>query len=321
MQDVHKESFEKEIFRLKTIDLAALIKRGPFMPNTCPACKSTDAHPKFDKDGFHYLECDACHTLFISPVPTDQAKEWYLESSQYLKYWRENMPVEVRESRNRELYRKRADRIAEVAGRFGITFRRILEIGGGMGEMSVFVDEVMQYDEYLIVEPQPVISPYPKVRIINSTIENLALHEQADLVLAYELIEHIVDPDILLSKVNSNLASGGLFILSTPSSAGYDVTTLGEKARAVGYDHVSLYNVESLSLLLERHGFEILDISTPGSLDVPMIKQAYDNGEFQTSDTALQFLLDSSDAVRDTFQNYLRENLLSSHLFCIARKP
>jgi hypothetical protein len=52
-----------------------------------------------------------------------------------------------------------------------------------------------------------------------------------------------------------------------------------------------------------------------------MIKQAYDNGEFQTSDTALQFILDSADTVRDAFQTYLRENLLSSHLFCIARKP
>jgi SAM-dependent methyltransferase len=320
LQDVHKESFEKEIFRLKKIDLDALLARGPFMPNVCPACKSAVAQPKYLKDGFQYQECSLCETVFMSPVPTGEAKEWYLENSLYLRYWRENMPAEVRESRNRELYRKRAASIAEIAAKYGVSFRRILEIGGGMGEMSVFIDEVMNYEEYLIVEPQPIISPYPKVRVINSTIENLDLSGQADLVLAYELIEHIVDPDILLEKVIENLSPGGLFILSTPGSGGYDFTILGEKARAVGYDHVSLYNVDSLSLLLKRHGFEIIEISTPGSLDIPMIKLAWDNGEFQTDDTELIALLEGDEQQREAFQAQLRESKRSSHLICIARK-
>jgi cyclopropane fatty-acyl-phospholipid synthase-like methyltransferase len=320
LQDVHKEEFEKEIFRLKKIDLDALIGHGPFMPNRCPACKSTNGVPKFEKDGFHYHECDVCHTLFISPVPTDEAKEWYFEHSEYLKYWRENMPAEVRETRNKVLYSKRAHSISETADKYHTTFRRILEIGGGMGEMSVFLDQELQYDEYLIVEPQPITSPYPKVKIINSTIENLVLHEQVDLVLAYELIEHITDPDILLTKVFSNLVTGGYFILSTPASGGYDITVLQEKARAVGYDHVSLYTVDSLQLLLKRHGFEIVEISTPGSLDMPMIHQAYEKQELQTNNVALKFLLDNAALYQDSFQEYLKKNLLSSHMICIARK-
>jgi SAM-dependent methyltransferase len=320
LQDVHKEDFEREVFRLKKIDLDALISRGPFMSNKCPACKSPHALPKFDKDGFHYLECDVCQTLFISPVPTDDAKEWYLENSQYLRYWRESMPIEVRESRNKVLYSRRAHSISEVAGKYNTSFRRILEIGGGLGEMSVFLDEELQYEEYLIVEPQPIITPYPKVKIINSTIENLVLNEQVDLVLAYELIEHITDPDILLTKIVSNLVVGGFFILSTPGSAGFDIQVLGEKARAVGYDHVSLYNVKSLKFLLERHGFEIVEISTPGALDVQMVKQAYDNNDFQTDNIALNFLLENGKTYQESLQEYLRKNLLSSHMICIAKK-
>ncbi|MFA5816546.1 MAG: methyltransferase domain-containing protein [Bacteroidales bacterium] len=320
LQDVHKEDFEREIFRLKKIDLDALNSRGPFMPNKCPACKSPHALPKFDKDGFHYLECDVCQTLFLSPVPTNEAKEWYLENSQYLKYWRENKPTEVRATRNKVLYSKRANSIAEVASKYNTTFRRILEIGGGMGEMSVFLEEVLPYDEYLIVEPQLVTTDYFKVKVINSTIENLELNEQVDLVLAYELIEHITDPDILLSKIISNLVVGGFFILTTPSSAGFDIQVLNEKARAVGYDHVSLYNVNSLKYLLERHGFEIVEISTPGSLDVQMVKQAFDKNEFQTDNIALNFLMENGENYQESFQEYLKKSLLSSHMICIAKK-
>jgi 2-polyprenyl-3-methyl-5-hydroxy-6-metoxy-1,4-benzoquinol methylase len=320
LQDVHKEDFEREIFRLKKIDLDALIARGPFMVNVCPACKSKDAVHKFDKDGFHYLECDVCQTLFVSPVPTDEAKEWYLENSGYLRYWREQMPAEVRASRNKAVYSKRAQSLAAIADKYQVSFKRILEIGGGMGEMSVFIDQELTYDEYLIVEPQPITSQYPKVKIINSTIENLMLNEQVDLVLAYELIEHITDPDILLNIILSNLVPGGFFILSTPGSGGFDIKVLEEKARAIGYDHVSLYNVNSLKFLLERHGFEIVEISTPGTLDVQMVKQAYDKKEIRYDNIALNFLMESNEEYRDALQEYLKNNLLSSHLMCIARK-
>jgi hypothetical protein len=81
---------------------------------------------------------------------------------------------------------------------------------------------------------------------------------------------------------------------------------------------VRLYNPRSIQLLLERNGFRIVEVVTPGQLDVDRL-QSYmkTKPEVFAQDPALALILQDERAAQD-FQNFLQEHLLSSHMRVIA---
>jgi len=322
LQSIHNDDFEKEVFRLKEFDFKKLLKfKDKFKENYCPACESVEKEYKFEKYGIEYHQCKNCKTLYVSPCPTEEIKKWYLENSESLKYWRNNMPDHVRASRNKVLYNNRVQFIISIANEFNLNFNSVIEIGGGMGELAIALMEKIHIDKYTVVEPQPLDIKSHKIEVIRSTIEAIQLEAEFDLVLAFELLEHIVRPEIFMEKIKLLLKKKGLLIISTPNSAGFDIQVLNAKARAIGYDHVSLFNSNSIKLLLERFGFEILKIVTPGKLDVEMIKKEFEKDNSIVGDNmALKYLLENDNKYNESFQEFLVKNLRSSHMLCVAIK-
>jgi SAM-dependent methyltransferase len=171
------------------------------------------------------------------------------------------------------------------------------------------------------VEPQPYNYHNNKIKAIPSTIENLKLIKQVDIALAFEVIEHITDPRIFLQKICDSLVKGGLFIFSTPNSNGYEVQLLKNNSDTVCYDHVSLYNPQSIEILLNANGFELVHVETPGRLDTEILKRAFLRGHLsEKSDVALAYLLLEEKDHYGDFQKYLVSNQLSSHMRVVAKK-
>lgn len=95
-----------------------------------------------------------------------------------------------------------------------------------------------------------------------AAVAALAL-EPADLVVAGEVIEHLDAPGPFLDAVAALVRPGGLLVLTTPNASG-----LGNAVAALaGYevnhpDHVALFSCRTLSALLERHGWSVVQIRT-----------------------------------------------------------
>ncbi len=78
-----------------------------------------------------------------------------------------------------------------------------------------------------------------------------------------------------------------------------------------------------MAILLERCGLEVVDISTPGVLDVELIRSAVLRGEISLEKQPFlnQILLDDwEEAKGRALQEFLSENLLSGHMWVAARK-
>lgn len=85
------------------------------------------------------------------------------------------------------------------------------------------------------------------------------LHPPYDVVACYHVIEHIVDPHAFLREVRDLLAPDGMLVLRTPNfSSAIARLVKGWWEWCVVPEHVQLFSVRSLSLILEQSGF------TPG---------------------------------------------------------
>lgn len=300
-----------------TIELSKRAERE-FIDTNCPACLSPRRSLAYTIHGMCHQRCEDCRTLYISPCPTDAHILEFLENSEGLRIWREEMPAETRLSR-KPMYRKRLDAALDAADRAGIPPRVVIEVGGGNGE---FAEEAVlrgAFERLIIAEPQPLDLNLPGVEVVCGSFDDIEIAGKADVILAFEVFEHLVEPDRFLAFARRNLRAGGLLFMTTPNVDGFEPATMGAKSYTIPFDHVRLYNPQALRKVLNRNGFEVLNIETPGELDVQIVQRAYESGSLDLSENpALKYILEAGAGEHGAFQEYLRRNLLSGHMRCAA---
>jgi hypothetical protein len=117
------------------------------------------------------------------------------------------------------------------------------------------------------------------------------------------------------------LNPGGYLFLTTLNGLGIDIQVLWERSKSVyPPHHLNFFNPGSLKMLLEKKGFAIIEIATPGQLDWDIMEGAYlhdglDPGRFFKTVSRYG----TAEAKRD-LQQWIRINNFSSHMRVIARK-
>lgn len=118
------------------------------------------------------------------------------------------------------------------------------------------------------------------------------------------------------------LKKSGLLIITTPNIKGFDLLILGSNSdNIIGPQHLNYFTPYSAIYLLEKSGFKVIDWSTPGKLDVDIVKNQIMNNNFEISCPFLKnIFVDGDQKVRDAFQEFLTNNKLSSHLLIVGQK-
>jgi SAM-dependent methyltransferase len=323
LQDIHDENLETVIERLTAQDVERLQRyRAEFIELPCAACRGGQLAYAFESQGFTYKRCVSCGMLMLAPAPDAARQLWYIENSEALRYWRERMPAQVRSSRVK-MYDERARHVRDCARRYAVVPRRVLEVGAGNGEFAeALIRSTDAVEGMVLLEPQPLALDLPRVTVVTTPVERWSSDEKFDLAVSWEVIEHILDPDLMLRSIRERLVPGGLLVLSTPNERSFETRLLLGQSTNLLYDHVRLYNPDTLARLLQRLAFEVLEITTPGQLDVEIVQRAYRAGHIDLTDQpAVRFLLEDGYSQKDEFQKFLRDNHLSGHMRCVARRP
>lgn len=322
LEAIHNSSFEDKLQKLLIVDIKELAKRkSNFIKTDCPACFCKKSELSYNLFELSYLRCLKCNTVYLNPCPDENIILWFLENSKALRIWREEMPQKTKNYRKVTLYKERTDYIIKQLKKNKVKFNEAIDIGGGNGELAIELASRNLFKRIVILEPQPLNINIPGVEVIHKQIEKHNSTSRYDAVFAFEVLEHLFNPSRFLSKIKKLLNENGLFIFSTPNVNGYETIILKDKTLTLWFDHIRLYNTYSIKKLLEKNGFEVLEIITPGELDIEIIDKNYRNGIISLDENAaLKFILDNGKVYKQKFQNYLQKNNLSSHMKVVARK-
>ena len=295
-----------------------------FVETACPACASPDRELAFDKHGYIYWSCRVCATLFVSPRPSDSLVDWYLLHSPAAAFRGSDEYHEAIGGRVKELAAHRAEWVSELCERVRPDGRRPV------------VDVETRSLDYLAElqwrQVGPLITVKPLCSVPESltapprsltTVDDLAdlRGASAKLIALFDVLERETSPSDLMLAVYEALGPGGLLVITARSGSGFDVQVLWEHATVFPLEHINLLSVEGIRELLTGAGFEILEISTPGQLDVQMIERVLREQPEADAPRFLRYFLGHRDRyAKQRLQQFLQENRLSSHLRVVAKK-
>jgi len=327
--DIRPESLMEQQAAHFASDVARLLTQSSqFVAVACPACGADGAEPAFDKDGFSYLTCDTCETLYLSPRPTPELLHQYYANSENYRFWAENIFPASEDARRDRIFRPRVKRLLELCARHDTTMDVLVEVGAGFGTFCQEVQRSAAFRQVIAVEPTPELAARCREReitVINKPIETVQDGElsEVDVIASFETIEHLFNPGDFLHACARRLRPGGLLVLTCPNGQGFDVLVLGERSDTVDAEHLNYFNPRSLRRLVTAAGLDVLEVLTPGELDVQLVRRKTLSGEYDVSDSPFlrRVLVEEWDRLSDPFQDFLAANLLSSHMWLVARKP
>ena len=117
------------------------------------------------------------------------------------------------------------------------------------------------------IEPSEFASGFARDRlgleVLTEDLFEASLPEHAfDAVVLGDVIEHLPDPGAALDRIAALLAPGGVLRMALPDAGSRLARMMGRRWWSVIPTHVQYFTRESITMLLERHGYEVLEIGT-----------------------------------------------------------
>lgn len=327
-EDIRPQDLHEEYLRLSQKDAGTFFSDvSKFQDILCPACSSKEVKKAFVKDGFGFVTCSQCGTLFQSPRPTIEAFEQFYIESPSSNYWAETFFPRIAEARREYIFRPRVKRISDYCEENRISHNTVIDVGAGYG---IFLDEWRNYhpdDSVKAIEPGAKLAQECRYKNID-TLEVFAehakdLHETGDLVTCFEVIEHVHSPVTFIKSLSLLAKSGSHVLVSGLGVDGFDIQVLWDQSKSISPPHhINFMSVKGFKLLFERAGFVDVDILTPGMLDVEIVAKAINTDPDLEQKNRFAVLLSKSDEqTQNDFQEFLQKHHMSSHVWVIARKP
>jgi len=287
----------------------------------CPACGKAESAPAFNKDGFSFVRCDGCQSLYTSPRPRAKDLARYFAESEASRFRAAQFAEGSAAQRRHHLLSANASWMGRIVEESALPpHPAYADIRTYAPQLFDEVAELGLFGHLFSAEPWAAISGRCAPEVIESTLDALP---PVHTISAFEKLEHQHSPQAFLESLGAHLAPGGLLFLTTRTSSGFDIQMLWDKAPYIFVpEHLNLLSVAGLGHLVQRSGFELVELSTPGQLDVELVMQACAADPSIVLPRFFNALITKQNALAQSdFQAFLQKHRLSSHVRLVLRKP
>ena len=301
-------------------------KAKGFIKVTCPACQKDKSKFLYEKYYLNHVLCSVCGTQYVNPRPTKTIlKDFYKNSVNYA-YWAKYIFSASKDVRKEKIFKPRAKILQDSIRDKGLN-GNMLEIGAAYG---YFCDEAIKLNHFKQVygiEPTPDLANVLRtkdIKVIESPYEYANIDFDIDVIVNFEVIEHLFSPIEFLKWCYKKLNPGGCLYLTCPNIGGFETTILGQESGTVDHEHLNLFNTNSIKNVVKNVGFENIIVKTPGVLDYDIVKQAFLSKKVKKNilgNFLLKIIKSNNKSLEEEFQKFLIKSNNSSHMMLLAFKP
>lgn len=222
------------------------------------------------------FRCKNCHLVSAKEIPNKEEidklyQQEYFFGMEYSDYKADRRALESN-------FRKRIRRIKRYINKKS----SVVEIGSAYGYfLNLIKDNVGTHIGFEVSEEGVEYSKENlRVNAVNQDFTKYKFNNSIDLIIMWDVIEHLSEPGLYLQKASNVLKKGGRIALTTG-----DVDTFIPKIRKSKWrmihppTHLYYFSSETITKILNKYGFEVDYIKYPAiSRNLgSVIKQIYSN--------------------------------------------
>ena len=235
--------------RIPDWDLRQLIDRA------CPVCQA-EAGPDICRrpDGLPVSRCPVCGMHYLPHIPSASEVDRFYQSYGTFKTYQP--PQLTRRSLQRQARRDIHLHILEQTG--GLAGQHLLEYGCSYGTFLQLAR--LRGARVSGIEPDQAARTYISSLGIDVEHPPRPAHPAApdmDIVCAYQVLEHIADPNAFIAEASQRLRRQGRLLLGVPNGREADVVGPAWAGFRVDLEHFNYFSIGTLSRLLARHGLYV----------------------------------------------------------------
>lgn len=258
MSETASQFFEKR--KLKN-EFTLLLKE-------CPVCGNKKFKYLFKHDDFHYYKCKDCTFVFVNPRLNDKGCNIWYNSDYY------NAALETEYFINREkdtyysvsLIKKHFEKTFNILKK--TRFKKdisILDLGCGGGSFLAYLHDKLGFQNVMGVDLNDkavnFAVKYRKLNVQKIDANHLSKEQKFDLVISTENIEHVNEINAYMNNVSRLIKRNGYLLLTTPYNDKWATTFYGIHGdHYCAPNHLNYFNLNSLSFLLKKYNYKIIDI-------------------------------------------------------------
>lgn len=234
----------------------------------CPVCHSQTKEILYEQkysaltgqtqlSGYNVALCGDCGAAYADDIPDqDWFNGYYREISKYTHDQRGGEEPASDKTRFRDI----ADLIAK---HLPDKQSHILDCGCATGGLLRCLKD-SGYSRIMGMDPSPssaeIASRIHGIRVVNSSLTQIAREEEPfDLLIQVGVLEHICDVKNALAMIRSTIVEGGLVYIEVPDVVGFKDWP-GAPFQQFSIEHINFFSRSSLIGLMERNGFEAVEV-------------------------------------------------------------
>lgn len=230
----------------------------PYMLSSCPMGCRTAVRDAGMRDRYRLLRCQRCQHLFTANPPSAAQLDQHYSRYSYDRHGLETIPAFVFERLDRILSRFDSHR----------SLNRLLDVGFGAGAV-LKVAQARGWQVYGIERSPLAVDQARANGFVNVQVADIAEapfpEGHFDVVVMFELIEHLTDALPFLRHGQRLLRPGGMLYVTTPNGSGISGRLLSARwSVAAPPEHLQLFSPRSLRQALANTGFDTVKIRTEG---------------------------------------------------------
>ena len=320
-QDIQPQILLDNYLALLDEDIKKLLLSEALQDVFCPASAERDTIESFRKMGMYYKVSKTFGNIYLSPRPRlDKLKSFYKKSAAR-NFWLTELWPHTRSAREQKIILPQL----EWAQNF---------ISQHLREHNLHLAEFLP-SNWCFYQGAKNLWPQAKYWMVDhlfdseitegavspSDICSSTQSNTLDTAFLFESIDRSVEPYELLKKVKKMLKPGGLCFITSLISSGFEVKVLGQNSGIfIPPERMNILSFEGMNALIDNvTGFEILEFSTPGVLDIPNVIKQLDQ---ITDTTFFKYILQKRQDIEliSSFQDFLQRNRLGTFGRLVLRK-
>lgn len=305
----YKYLFDNRNHNIQKILLNGSVPKELLHEVDCHCCGSNDYKKLFMKDGFEVAECNKCNLVYVPKILNDDHYTETYSSDTYASV----VSKLGFESHNYRKERFGEERICKIAEFLDVEKPSFLDVGCSTGFVVQAAAEKGWDARGIDLNQHAVEFGVKNHDICLSSESFFDVTQSFDAIGMYDVLEHISRPSDFLKQASKLLVTGGLVHVYVPNWNSASRYILKENAHFIWPSHhLTYFTPKTLGSIIERTGFEVLEIETEG-LDLYDVHWMKEEGIFRE-----EFSL--SERLIEVLQFLTNAGGHGKNLRCIAKK-